>query len=205
MIKLNKIILFSIILISGCSNKENIFKNTQSINSFSMNIFSDIGSKLYTIKSPQSSFDNTSNIIVLKSTLIHFFKNNEIDYIINSDNSKLSNNKRLLELEGNIVIQNNPQNDDKLFANRFSWNIDDSEYFLTGDVIFENNEISLSSNKAILNKDSKIIEFFNPVKYVLKKNNNIHQINSENALYDIEAKTLNFRSIENKVRSKFTF
>ena len=195
------------ILTYGCRIKDidnNIY--TQSIDSFTMNIFSSKGNKIFTIKSPFSSYNKENNIFNLKDTTIYLFKDNEPQYIINSDNSKLSNNK-LLELKGNVLLKTLLRENDVIYANSFTWNIDNSEYLLTGNVKFENNTIALSSNKAILNKSNNIIEFFNPVKYIIKSsaNKNSYEINSENAYYDINTKSVSFRSIEKRVRSKIYF
>ena len=195
------------ILTYGCRIRDidnNIY--TQSIDSFTMNIFSSKGNKIFTIKSPFSSYNKENNIFNLKDTTIYLFKDNEPQYIITSDNSKLSNNK-LLELKGNVLLKTLLRENDVIYANSFTWNIDNSEYLLTGNVKFENNTIALSSNKAILNKGNDIIEFFNPVKYIIKSkaNKNIYEINSENAYYDINTKSVSFRSIEKRVRSKIYF
>ena len=195
------------ILTYGCKIRDidnNIY--TQSIDSFTMNIFSSKGNKIFTIKSPFSSYNKENNIFNLKDTTIYLFKDNEPQYIINSDKSKLSNNK-LLELKGNVLLKTLLRENDVIYANSFTWNIDNSEYLLTGNVKFENNTIALSSNKAILNKGNDIIEFFNPVKYIIKSraNKNSYEINSENAYYDINTKSVSFRSIEKRVRSKIYF
>ena len=195
------------ILTYGCRIRDidnNIY--TQSIDSFTMNIFSSKGNKIFTIKSPFSSYNKENNIFNLKDTTIYLFKDNEPQYLINSDKSKLSNNK-LLELKGNVLLKTLLRENDVIYANSFTWNIDNSEYLLTGNVKFENNTIALSSNKAILNKSNNIIEFFNPVKYIIKSsaNKNNYEINSENAYYDINTKSVSFRSIEKRVRSKIYF
>ena len=113
----------------------------------------------------------------------------------------------MLELKGNVVVKTLIKEGDKLYSNSFTWNILNSEYLLVGNVKFENNSITLSSNKAILNKDNNIIEFFNPVKYEIKDSNNkkAFEINSENAYYDINTKSVSFRSNEKRVRSKIYF
>ena len=206
--KFNKVLIVILILISGCKTKQfNEEKMSQRIDSFNMNIFSNQGNKIFTIKSPFSIYDKAKNIIKLESTTIYSFNNNEAEYVITSDNSKLSNSNKLIELNGNVFVQKVLQKDDKLFANRFTWNINKSEYLLTGNVKFENEAISLSSNKAILNKGDNIIEFFNPVKYIIKNNNEKEKyvINSENAYYDILTRSVSFTSVEDRVRSKFYF
>ena len=76
-----------------------------------------------------------------------------------------------------------------------------------GNVKFENNTITLSSNKAILNKKNNIIEFFNPVKYKVNdsSNNKRYEVKSENAYYNIDTKSVSFKSKEQTVRSKIYF
>ena len=74
-----------------------------------------------------------------------------------------------------------------------------------GNIKFENENIILNSNKAILNSDN-IIEFYNPVKYIIKKDNkSIYEINSENAFYNIKTKAVSFKSKNKRVRTKLYF
>ena len=195
-------------IIIGCKTKEVDEKViSQSINSLNMNIISNEGDKLYSIKSPYSYYDNKKNIFNLKNTSISLFKNNVIEYIIYSDKSKLSNNNKLLELNGNVLVISTLQKEDKLYANSFTWNINNSEYILVGNVKFENNLITLSSNKAILNNTNNVIKFFNPVKYRINNSSKDsgYEINSENAYYNIDTKSVNFISKEKRVRSKLYF
>ncbi len=195
-------------IISGCKNNKLDEKYvSQSINTLNMNIFSKEGVKLLSIKSPYSNYDKKRNSFNLNETTIKLFKDNKIEYIINSDKSKLSNNYKLIELNGNVKVKTIIQQDDKLTANRFTWNIQNSQYLLEGNVKLENSSVTLSSNKAILKKSNNIIEFFNPVKY--KINNSLkdsgYEINSENAYYNIDTKSVNFISKEARVRSKIYF
>ena len=203
-----KVILIFSILLSGCTSKPIRENNiSQSIDSFNMNIFSNEGKKIFTIKSPNSIYDKENNIIRMEKTTIHSYNEDMAEYIINSDKSKLSDNNKILELTGNVLLETLLQEDDKIYANSFKWDINNSEYLLTGNVKFENNEVILSSNKAILNNSDDIIEFFNPVKYIIKnsKNKDIYEINSENAYYNINTKSVSFTSVDDKVRSKLYF
>ncbi len=179
----------------------------QSIDSLNMNIFSIEGNKLFDIKSPNSIYNKKTNSFNLTKTTINLYKDNRIEYIINSDKSKLSNNNKLVELHGNVLVKTPIKTGDRLSANSFTWNILNSEYLLVGNVKFKNNSISLSSNKAILNKDNNIIEFFKPVNYKINNSNKekVYEINSENAYYDINTKSVSFRSKEERVRSKIYF
>ncbi|CAE19325.1 possible SMC domain N terminal domain [Prochlorococcus marinus subsp. pastoris str. CCMP1986] len=162
---------------------------------------------MISIKSPHSNYDKERNSFDLKETTINLFKDNNLEYIINSDNSKLSNNNKILELDGNVLVKTIIQEGDKLTANSFTWNIQSSEYLLIGNVKFENSLVTLSSNKAILKKNTNIIEFFNPVKYKFKDNikDSGYEINSENAYYNIDNKSVNFKSKEARVRSKIYY
>ena len=208
MISLYKLLFLIPLIIFGCKNK-GIDKKylSQSINTLNMNIFSNKGIKLLSIKSPNSNYDKESNTFNLKETTINLFKDEKIEYIINSDKSKLSNNNKIIILNGNVIVKTINQQDDKLTANSFTWNIQNSEFLLLGNVKLENSFVSLSSNRAILKKSTNIIEFFNPVKY--KYNNSIedngYEINSENAYYNINNKSINFISKEARVRSKIYF
>ena len=203
-----KLLFLILILIIGCKNREvDDKKFTQSINSLYMNIFSDEGKKLLSIKSPYSNYNKQENTFYLKQTTINLFNNNELEYVINSDISKLSNNNKFLELNGNVLVKSFIQKDDKLYANKFTWNIEDSKYILVGNVKFKNNSVTLSSNKAILNKSNNVIEFFKPVKYKIDDINNEsgYEINSNNAYYNIKTKSVSFVSKEDRVRSKIYF
>ena len=205
--RLHRLLFIILILISGCNNTDtNIKKISQVIDNFNMNIYSTKGNKLLSIKSPISYFDNEKNSIILEDATINLFKHNKIEYIINSDNSIITNNNKIVKLDGNVLVKTVTQQGDKLYANSFTWNILDSEYILEGNVKFENDTITLSSNKAILNKADNIIEFFNPVNYKIKEGNKRnYEINSENAYYNIDTKSVSFRSKEERVRSKLYF
>ncbi len=205
--KFYKLLFLIPIFIVGCKSNSLINKDfIQVIDNIDMNIFSNDGEKLFSIKSPSSSYENNSNILKLEETTILTLKNNETEYIINSDKSKLSNNK-LLELNGNVSVKNLTQEADKLYANSFTWDISNTEYVLIGNVKFENNTLTLSSNKAILNNADKIIKFFSPVKYKIKGRNKetVYEINSDNAYYNINTNSVSFTSKEDKVRSKIYF
>jgi len=66
--------------------------------------------------------------------------------------------------------------------------------------------IKLNSNKAVLDS-SNIIEFFNPVKYIIKEDNdeNKYEINSENAFYNINTESFSFSAKDKRVRSIIYF
>ena len=200
------IIFFLIpIIIIGCKSRDIDEKIiSQSINSLNMNIYSSDGIKLLSIKSPYSNYKKAINIFNLKETTIMLFKNNKGEYVITSDNSKLSNNNKLIELNGNVEVKTLIE-DDKLYSNSFIWNIENSEFLLVGNVIFINNSITLSSDKAIFNKTNNIIEFFNPVKYKVTNNKGGYEVNSQNAFYNIKTKSVTFTSKEEGVRSKIYF
>tara|TARA_Y100000739_G_scaffold211970_1_gene203752 strand:+ start:786 stop:1412 length:627 start_codon:yes stop_codon:yes gene_type:complete len=206
--KLHKLLFLISIIVVGCKTNDIDEKIiNQTINSLNMNILSKDGKKLLKVVSPYSKYNKDKNSFILKETTINLFKDNEIEYIISSDESRLSNNNKLLELNGNVLVNNVKQKADKLYANSFIWNIQNSEYLLDGNVKFENDSISLSSNKAILYKTNNTIEFFNPVKYKINDINNEsgYEINSENAYYNIETNSVSFTSSEERVRSKIFF
>ena len=191
----------------GCSpNVIKEEKTTLKIDNLDLNIFSKSGDKIYSINSPYTSFDNNKQKFQLKKTTINIFDGEETKYIINSDESTLSENNKLLELKGNVKLNTIKKNEDILFADNFIWNIEESNYLLTGNIIFENKNIILKSGKAILGSDN-IVEFFKPVKYIIKDENNDgkYEINSENAYYNIETKSVNFNAKDKRVRSIIYF
>ena len=204
---LHKLIIIIPVLITGCSPnviEEN--KVIQKIDSLDMNIFSNEGEKIYSVKSPYSSYDKTKQKFQLRETTINIFKGEETKYIIDSDESSLSDNNKHLELKGNVKMITINQEDEILYADSFSWNIDETYYLLKGNIRFENKNIILNSEKATLGSDN-IIEFYNPVKYIVKDGNNEkkYEINSENAFYNINTESVSFRSEEKRVRSKIYF
>ena len=206
--RLHKLLLVLPLIIIGCKNKDLDEKYlSQSINTLDMKIFSKEGENLISIKSPYSIYDKVRNTFDLKETTINLFTDNKLEYIINSDYSKLSNNNKLVELGGNVLVKSIIQQSDKLTSNSLTWNIQNSVYLLIGNVKYENNLVTLTSNKAILTTSTNIIEFFNPVKYKFKDNmkDSGYEINSENAYYDIDNKSVNFKSKEARVRSKIYF
>ncbi len=202
-----KLIIFLSFFILGCKpNNFNENKIIQKIDSLNMNIFSNNGEKIYSITSPYSSYDNKNLEFQLKNTTINIFKGEETKYIINSDESTLSENNKLLKLKGNVKLKTLKQNKDFLYADNFTWNIEDANYLLEGNIRFENKNIILNSGKAKLTTDN-IIEFFKPVKYIIKDNNNEnkYEIYSDNAYYNLKTESVSFKANDKKVRSIIYF
>ena len=205
--KLNRIIFFLPIFFLGCvPNVVEENKVIQKINSLDMNIYSKQGEKIYSIKSPFSIYDNNELRFELKNTTINIFDDKEVKYIIISDESTLSDNNKLLKLKGNVKLKTFKQDDDILNADNFIWNIEETNYLLKGNIRFENKNIILNSGKAILGSDN-IIEFFNPVKYVIKDDNNEnkYEINSENAYYNLNTESVSFKAKDKRVKSIIYF
>ena len=77
---------------------------------------------------------------------------------------------------------------------------------LTGNIRFENKNVILTSGKATLGSDN-IIEFFNPVKYIIKDDDNEkrYETNSENAYYNIDQESLSFKARDKRVSSMIYF
>ena len=202
-----KLIIILPIFIIGCT--PNIIKEkdvAKEINSLDLNIFSNNGDKKYTITSPYSIYDNFKNEFQFKKTTINIFQDDKTKYIINSDESYLSRNNKILELKGNVKLKTINQDEDYLFADNFIWNIEEANYLLTGNIKFENKNVILTSGKAKLGPDN-IIEFFDPVKYIIKDDNdeNRYETNSENAYYNINQESLIFKARDKRVSSKIYF
>tara|TARA_B100000989_G_C19497172_1_gene452590 strand:- start:831 stop:1454 length:624 start_codon:yes stop_codon:yes gene_type:complete len=202
-----KLIIFLPLVILGCAPdvvEEN--KVIQKINSLNMNIFSKKGEKIYSINSPDSKFDKIKLVFNLKKTTINIFNGEDIKYIINADSSRLLDKNKIVELKGNVKVRTLNQTNDYLYGDNLTWNINESKYELVGNVRFENRNVSLYSNKALLTKDN-IVKFFNPVKYIMKNDiyKKKYEINSENAYYNIERESLSFTAKDKKVRSFIYF
>jgi len=181
-------------------------KVTQKIDSLDMNIFSKKGEKIYSITSPNSSYDNIELKFELKKPIINIFNGEETKYIISSEESLLSDNNKLLKLKGNVKLKTLKKDGDILYADNFTWNIENTNYLLEGNIRFENQNIILNSGKALLDSDN-IIEFFNPVKYIIKdeNNDNRYEINSENAYYNLNTESVSFKAKDKRVKSIIYF
>jgi len=191
----------------GCSpNVIEEKKIIQKINSLDMKIFSKTGDKIYSITSPNSSYNNIELKFELKKPIINIFNGEEAKYIISSEESTLSNNNKLLTLKGNVELKTLNQDEDILYCDNFIWDIEDTNYLLEGNIRFENKNIILNSGKAKLGKDN-IIEFFNPVKYIIKdeNNDNKYEINSENAYYNLNTESVSFKAKDKRVKSIIYF
>ena len=195
------------LFILGCTpNVIDENKLIQKINSLDMNIFSKSGDKLYTITSPYSIYNNNQQKFELKKPTINILNGEETKYIINSDKSTLSDNNKLLILKGNVKLKNLDQDEDILYADNFIWNIEETNYLLEGNIRFENQNIILNSGKAKLDSNN-IIEFFNPVKYIIKdeNNENKYEVNSENAYYNLNTESVSFKAKDKRVKSIIYF
>jgi len=191
----------------GCSpNVINENKVIQKIDSLDMTIFSKSGDKIYSITSPNSSYNNIELEYDLKNPIINILNGEETKYIISSEESTLSDNNKLLKLRGNVKLKTLKKDGDFLYADNFIWNIEKTNYLLEGNIRFENQNIILNSGKAILGSDN-IIKFFNPVKYIIKdKNNeNKYEINSENAFYNLNTESVSFEAKDKRVKSIIYF
>ena len=207
MINIYRLIIFLPFIILGCAPnviKEN--KVIQKIDSLDMNIFSKSGDKIYSITSPNSIYNINELKFKFKKPTINIFKGEETKYIISSDDSTLSDNNKLLKLKGNVKLKTLKQDEDILYADNFIWNIEKSSYLLEGNIRFENQNIILNSEKAKLSSDN-IIEFFNPVKYIIKdeNNENKYEINSENAYYNLNTESVSFKAKDKRVKSIIYF
>ena len=202
-----RLVIFLPLFIIGCAPSvidEN--KVIQKIESLDMNIFSKSGDKIYSITSPNSSYDNIDLEFNLKNPIINIINGEETKYIISSEESTLSDNNKLLKLKGNVKLKTLKKDGDFLYADNFIWNIENTNYLLEGNIRFENQNIILNSGKAILGSDN-IIEFFNPVKYIIKdeNNENKYEINSENAYYNLTTESVSFKAKDKRVKSIIYF
>jgi len=202
-----RLIIFLPLFIHGCApNVIDENKVKQNIESLDMTIFSRSGDKIYSITSPNSTYDNIDLEFNLKNPIINILNGEETKYIISSEESTLSDNNKLLKLKGNVKLKTLKKDGDFLYADNFIWNIENTNYLLEGNIRFENQNIILNSGKAILGSDN-IIEFFNPVKYIIKDENNEdkYEINSENAFYNLETDEVSFEAKDKRVRSIIYF
>jgi len=191
----------------GCApNVINENKVIQKIDSLDMTIFSKSGDKIYSITSPNSSYDNIELKFELKKPIINILNGEVTKYIISAEESTLSDNNKLLKLKGNVKLKTLKKDEDILYADNFIWNIEKTDYLLEGNIKFENQNIILNSGKAILGSDN-IIEFFKPVKYIIKDeyNENKYEINSENAYYNLTTESVSFKAKDKRVKSIIYF
>jgi len=207
MSKIYRLIIFLPLFILGCApnviDENNVI---QKIESLDMTIFSKSGDKKFSITSPNSSYDNIELEFELKKPIINILNGEETKYIISSEESTLSDNNKLLKLKGNVKLKTLKKDADFLYADNFIWNIENTNYLLEGNIRFENQNIILNSRKAILRSDN-IIEFFNPVKYIIKDENdeNKYEINSENAYYNLNTESVSFKAKDKRVKSIIYF
>ena len=150
MSKINRLIIFLPLFMLGCAPnviEEN--KVIQKIESLDMTIFSNSGDKIYSITSPNSSYDNIELEFELKKPIINILNGEEIKYIISSEESTLSDNNKLLKLKGNVKLKTLKNNEDILNADNFIWNIENTNYLLLG---IKGGEINLTHKLKILDK-----------------------------------------------------
>ena len=99
-------------------------KVIQKIESLDMTIFSKSGDKIYSITSPNSSYDNIELKFELQKPIINILSGEETKYIISSEESSLSDNNKLLKLKGNVKLKTLKKDGDFLYADNFIWNIE---------------------------------------------------------------------------------
>ena len=117
-----RLIIFLPLFILGCApNVSDENKVIQKVDSLDMTIFSKRGDKLYSITSPNSSYDNIELKFELKKPIINILNGNETKYIISSEESTLSENNKLLKLRGNVKLKTLKKDEDILYADNFIW------------------------------------------------------------------------------------
>ena len=92
------IIILPLFMLGCAPNVIEEKKVKQKIDSLDMTIFSKNGDKIYSIKSPNSSYDNIELKFELKKPIINIFSGDETKYIISSEESTLSDNNKILKL-----------------------------------------------------------------------------------------------------------
>ena len=117
MSKIYRLIIFLPLFMLGCApNVIDENKVIQKIESLDMTIFSKSGDKIYSISSPNSSYDNIELEFELKKPIINIFEGGEIKNIISSEESTLSDNNKLLKLKGNVKLKTLKKDGDFLYA-----------------------------------------------------------------------------------------
>ena len=153
-----RLIIFLPLFMLGCTpNLIDENKVIQKIESLDMTIFSKSGDKIYSITSPNSSYDNIELKFEIKKPIINILNGEVTKYIISAEESTLSDNNKLLKLKGNVKLKTLKKDEDILFADKFIWNIEMTNYLLEGNIRFENQNIILNSGKAILGSDLSLI------------------------------------------------
>jgi len=71
-------------------------KVMQKIETLDMTIFSKSGDRIYSITSPDSTYDNIELKFEIKKPIINILNGEETKYIISSEESSLSDNNKLL-------------------------------------------------------------------------------------------------------------
>jgi len=144
----------------------------------------------------QIIFDKNKKSIKIKNLLLNKIKLN-----------KFNKENLIIVIGGDgFMLQTLKKDGDFLYADNFIWNIENNNYLLEGNIRFENQNIILNSGKAILGSDN-IIEFFNPVKYIIKdeNNDNKYEINSDNAYYNLDTESVSFKAKDKRVKSILYF
>ena len=111
-----RLIIILPLFILGCiPNVIDENKVIQKIESLDMTIFSKSGDKIYSITSPNSSYDNIELKFKLKKPIIKILNGKETKYIISSEESSLSDNNKLLKLKGNVKLKTLKKDGDILY------------------------------------------------------------------------------------------
>ena len=143
------LIIFLPLVIVGCApsliEENNLI---QKIDRLEMNIFSKNGHKMYSISSPNSSYNKNELKFELEKPIINIFNGEETKYIISSEESTLSDNNKLLILKGNVKLKTLKKDEDFLYADNFIWNIENTNYLLEGNIRFEKSKYHLKFRKS---------------------------------------------------------
>ena len=206
--KVSKILpLLLVIFIFGCKSKTKVSDEVNlSIEKFNLISLDNNGKKIYSINSPYSKYDNIYQTYILNNAKITFYENDKEIYTVSAKDAKLLSNEKII-LKGDVLINDLSEDKTNINASLFSWDLNNSDFILEGNVILRNKFINLNSSKAVLDKETNIIKFYKPVKYFYEEDNNSskYNISSENAYYNLTDKSVIFKSESTRVKSTIIF
>ena len=201
--------IFVLLLLSSCyvQPKNNISESVFSvIKNFKLEQKKEDDSLNFMIESPEAYINPGNDIVNIKNSTITIYKYDKPKLIINSNVAIFNRKNNTINCSGDIVIDQIDAKDNKLTAENIMWNIQNSTIHISGDVKLRTNSSYIISDNAYYDQNEGILDFTQIKKYeVYRKSGQIEipfiSINSDNATWDNEEKSLIFYSPDKQVRS----
>ncbi len=159
----------------------------------------------YIIRSERATVENSQNKIIAFLPVIILYNNNQPQYTINSRDGIINNIEQIINLNGNVQMFDSLNELINISADSMKWDIGQSKISFISNVKLNHKESKVVANRAdyYRNKDEILFYEISTINNQIfnKGQRAVIGVDSEEAVYNLITKKLEFSSQNNRVRS----